>query len=1109
VKRRALLAVLALLLVLAALVATGYRVLRGENGSALVGALVAEWLPELTLAGLEGSLARGRARTLGWERDGVQVVLHDVAWELAPDCAGLRRVCISRLVAARLDITTPERGGDGDPGFELAAPAWPVTIELRDAAIGTLVLLPGSGEPLRATQLGGAATLRGSTLELRSLHVRHGDLRGELAGSFGLRERLPLDATGSIAREGEPALALSFAGRGDLRRLELRAQGEAPWPLEAEGWIEPLKDGVPLALQVRARESLALGPAQAGELADAELSVEGSLDTATVTLEATLRAGLAGDNRLRAKASIDRAGLQLREGVLEGEAGRVQGTGGVSFASPYPWRLELALGAARVPGLAARFDARLDGSVRLAGEIAAAVPLGDAELALVGVINTLPAALEGRIRAGPERSLRLEALQFASGPNRLRVDGVAGERLALDGQLVLEDLGATVRGAAGHGTGELRLRGTRAAPQLQALLELREAAWSDWRASAVRVEASAEEDSVQVSATLQGEGASLALDCNSRRGGPGQWQGSCARIDAETPWGPDAWRLAQPARFALGDAGLAVEPFCLVAGDASLCSRRRALFAPAGWSDLLVEGHALSLAPLARWLPADVETRGTADLSLELARAKDGTLALDARASAATLRLGLPAAGRELPLELAAAEVALGLRGAQTTLTARAQVGAAGHIDARLAAQGRDADAALSGTIDLATIDAAPLMRMAQGTLEARGTLAGRVDLAGSVSAPRLAGRLVLADGAITHERLPEPLQDIALAVDFEGPRARIDGRFVTAAGPARLAGSALWGETDWTADLRLDAERLRIEPLRGSTLSLVPALAIRLGPQRAEISGTLEVPAATIDLATVPQSAASVSDDAIEEGAPPAGPRFDYALDLAVRLGDAVQFRGFGAEARLTGGLRLRRAPGAPLNARGEIRVEDGRYAAWGQRLEISEGQLLFRGALDRPQLRIDAVRRIEDEPVTVGVRVRGTAKQAELSVFSRPAMPESRALHYLLSGRPPAPGESAGLGAAGALVSIGAAGATQLTGGVLGKLGIADFEIGTRSVEGGTEVLLGGYITPDLYLRYGVSTLENVNTFRLRYRLTPKVFVEAISGIENAVDFLYSFER
>jgi translocation and assembly module TamB len=93
--------------------------------------------------------------------------------------------------------------------------------------------------------------------------------------------------------------------------------------------------------------------------------------------------------------------------------------------------------------------------------------------------------------------------------------------------------------------------------------------------------------------------------------------------------------------------------------------------------------------------------------------------------------------------------------------------------------------------------------------------------------------------------------------------------------------------------------------------------------------------------------------------------------------------------------------------------------------------------------------------------------------------------------------------------MMQLGISGAGKVTSKIFGKLGIQDFQVDSRKVQGGTEVQLSGYLTPDLYLRYGVSTFEKVNTFRLRYRLTPRFFVEAVSGVENAVDFLYSFSR
>jgi translocation and assembly module TamB len=174
-----------------------------------------------------------------------------------------------------------------------------------------------------------------------------------------------------------------------------------------------------------------------------------------------------------------------------------------------------------------------------------------------------------------------------------------------------------------------------------------------------------------------------------------------------------------------------------------------------------------------------------------------------------------------------------------------------------------------------------------------------------------------------------------------------------------------------------------------------------------------------------------------------------------------------------------------------------------------VTEGVVRFRGPLDRPQLRLTAVRRIDDENIQVGVRVRGDLRDPKLSTFSRPAMEESRAMHYLLTGRPPSAGGNSDLVVASMLMQLGVAGASGVTGNVLRGFGIQDFQLATREVEGGTEVHLSGYLRPDLYLRYGVSTFDKVNTFRLRYRLRRSVYVEAVSGIENAVDFLYSFER
>lgn len=83
-----------------------------------------------------------------------------------------------------------------------------------------------------------------------------------------------------------------------------------------------------------------------------------------------------------------------------------------------------------------------------------------------------------------------------------------------------------------------------------------------------------------------------------------------------------------------------------------------------------------------------------------------------------------------------------------------------------------------------------------------------------------------------------------------------------------------------------------------------------------------------------------------------------------------------------------------------GELELLKGRYQAYGQRLTVKACTLLFNGALDRPFLDIEAVRKVGT--VSAGVRVSGSADQPLSQVFADPPMSEEQALSYLVLGRP-----------------------------------------------------------------------------------------------------------
>ena len=82
---------------------------------------------------------------------------------------------------------------------------------------------------------------------------------------------------------------------------------------------------------------------------------------------------------------------------------------------------------------------------------------------------------------------------------------------------------------------------------------------------------------------------------------------------------------------------------------------------------------------------------------------------------------------------------------------------------------------------------------------------------------------------------------------------------------------------------------------------------------------------------------------------------RADGSLDLS--LGDQLRLRGRGLDTLLKGDLKLS-TPAGRLNIDGTVRAEQGSYLAYGQKLEIERGVLVFSGRPENPRLDVLAVR-------------------------------------------------------------------------------------------------------------------------------------------------------
>jgi len=74
----------------------------------------------------------------------------------------------------------------------------------------------------------------------------------------------------------------------------------------------------------------------------------------------------------------------------------------------------------------------------------------------------------------------------------------------------------------------------------------------------------------------------------------------------------------------------------------------------------------------------------------------------------------------------------------------------------------------------------------------------------------------------------------------------------------------------------------------------------------------------------------------------------------------------------------------------------------------------------------------------------------------------------------------------------------------------GLDTLEFNPGANGNGSALALGKYLSPDLYVGYGVGLLDNANTFNIRYRLTKRlVFESNTSATGTGADLTYTLER
>jgi translocation and assembly module TamB len=433
----------------------------------------------------------------------------------------------------------------------------------------------------------------------------------------------------------------------------------------------------------------------------------------------------------------------------------------------------------------------------------------------------------------------------------------------------------------------------------------------------------------------------------------------------------------------------------------------------------------------------------------------------------------------------------------------------------------------ISGALVLNELDLAIFKPFFPGMRVLRGNVTMAGGLGGTLIKPQFYGDVKLSDGRIAMLDLPVNLSKVNAAAKIRGTQATIDGTFNSGTGEGELSGTVNW-QQKLQAKLSIVGEGLVITqpPLLVAEIDPDIDIIVRPGDRYVDIKGAISVPSATIRPPEASEDIITQTEDAvvldrrlignIDEVLAISKP-WSINADIGVDLGDDINFRGFGAVIPLAGAINVTQNGTGIMRARGVVQVSRRtNINAFGQSLELNYGQVRFNGDVMKPSLSIEAAKTINGK--TVGLRVKGTTESPNIIVFNNAGLTQQQAMNALVTGR--IDNKSAtqiseqgfksqvtnNLAAAG--LSFGLSGTRSLTNQIGQAFGLQSLTVDASGSSEDTNVNVTGYVTPDLYIRYGVGVFNAQNSLSVRYQLTRRIYVEASSAAENAVDVVYSWQ-
>jgi translocation and assembly module TamB len=841
---------------------------------------------------------------------------------------------------------------------------------------------------------------------------------------------------------------------------------------------------------------------------------------------------------------LTRDGLDARQLDLALLGGHAQLHGWLPWSQLQRWQMQGSFGGINLAQGQSRIAGKLNFDLNATG-----VGIGlehDLDVQATGLSGTVQGQrAEGHARlARRHGAWQFEDVRLQLGTTHLALDGHLGQQLDLNFALDAADLGLLHAGAAGRLNAHGSLHGDLHDPTVMATVQARDIAWGRMRLDgldalldfdphgsgradstlqisglrvadrvfehlAIKTAGTAAEHSLELDARAAG----LSLEVHGHgRYAAGQWDGQFEHAQL-SDGSALQMSLEAPVGMSLSADRLRLEELCLHAAAARLCAAAQLDDAQRRFT---LTASNLPLRTLTTGVTTATDYEGTLTVKID-ASATDQTPwhgTLNAQLSDAAVARHL-SDGRVETLQLGNGVIDAELNETDLRASLALNAGGAGSVSGSLNAHGeRDtgwSDWPMSGELKVETTAIAFVDSFISQIDRASGRLVAQLTLGGTPAVPELSGDLHLSDAELDAYQINLSLRELNFDAQLRENTLAIKGEADAGSdGHASVEGTLSWLQGVPSGELHLRGTDLRLINIPEARVDASPDVTVHLQGTRIDVHGQITLPYARIEPADLANAVLPSSDESIVGAKTTTGDTgFSVFSKITLVLGDRVTIKTQGLSGRLSGSISVSTDDTGINRGSGELKLEEGKYLAYGRNLDIERGRLLFsNGLLADPGLDLRAIKKFPD--IKAGVNVRGTLREPRMTFFSDPEVSQSQIVSLLLAGgsletvqNSSDTSNNSSAARSEALTQGGAILAQQLGGRFNIDAGVEE------DLTNETSLVLGRYLSPRLYVSYGVGLVEAINTIKARYTIGDHWTVKTEAGTQRSADLVFTIER